>query len=147
MTDTECGRAIAEGGILAGNAADAIPGDHGGSAARRCSSCGHVQKAGRPRRALDLFRHAVSGLDTIIGLLLLLMLAGMVGIYVVAPLAAAFGFLREGERLRPILLTILVGTFLALGVRAAVKREFGPGVAAAGLGVLLLVMWVASRVR
>jgi hypothetical protein len=86
-------------------------------------------------------------LDTIIGLLLLLMLAGMVGIYVVAPLAAAFGFLREGERLRPILLTMLVGTFLALGVRAAVKREFGPGVAAAGLGVLLLVMWVASRVR
>jgi len=28
------------------------------------------------------------------------MLAGMVAIYIVAPLAAALGFLREGERLR-----------------------------------------------
>jgi hypothetical protein len=71
------------------------------------------------------------------------MLVGMVGIYVVAPLDAALGFLREGERIRPVLLALLVGTFSALGVRAAVRRELGPAVAAAGLAVLLLVALVA----
>jgi hypothetical protein len=146
MTDTQCdvcGSAIAEGGILSGDADDADPSALTGTAARRCTSCGHLQKGGRHQSPLELLRKAVGALDSVIGLLLLLMLAGMVGIYVVAPLAAALGFLREGERLRPILLAVLVGSFSALGIRAAVKRELGPAVAAAGLGVLLLVAWVA----
>jgi hypothetical protein len=96
---------------------------------------------------LELLRQAVASLDTVIGFLLLLMLAGMVGIYIVAPLSAALGFLREGERLRPVLLALLVGTFSVLGVRAAVRRELGPAVAAAGLGVLLLIAWVAWSAR
>jgi hypothetical protein len=149
MTDTHCdvcGAAIPKAGLLVANFDDTVLAGDRGTAARRCSSCGHIQ----PRDhggALELLRQAIGSLDSVIGFLLLLMLAGMVAIYVVAPLAAALGFLREGERLRPILLTVLVGTFTALGVRSAVRRELGPGVAAAGIGILLLVVWVAWNAR
>jgi hypothetical protein len=151
MTDTRCevcGSAIGEEDILARSADEAaILVSHSGTEARRCSSCGHMQKRASHRSPLELLRQAVGGLDSVIGFLLLLMLVGMVGIYVVAPLAAALGSLREGERLRPVLLALLVGTFSVLGIRAAVHRELGPAVAAAGLGVLLLVAWVAWGAR
>ena len=149
MTDTYCdvcGGAIPRAGILAANADDTVVADDRGTAASRCSSCGHIQPRG-DRGALELLRQGIGSLDSVIGLLLLLMLAGMVAIYIVAPLAAALGFLREGERLRPILLTILVATFTALGVRSAVRRELGPAVAAGSIAVLLLVVWVAWSAR
>jgi hypothetical protein len=138
---------ISEGRILSAGADEPILAGHSGTQAKRCSSCGHLQKRRGHGSPLEVLRQAVGGLDTVIGFVLLLMLAGMVGIYVVAPLAAALGFLREGERLRPMLLAVLVGTFSGLGVRAAVKRELGPAVAAAALGILVLVTWVAWSAR
>jgi hypothetical protein len=149
MTETYCdvcGDAIPRAGILTAKVDDTVLAGDGGTAPRRCSSCGHIQTRGH-LGSLEALRQAIDRLDSVIGFLLLLMLAGMVAIYIVAPLSAAFGFFREGERLRPILLTVLVGSFVVLGVRSAVRHELGPAVAAAGIAVLLLVVWVAWRAR
>ena len=143
-----CGSSLDQAALLRFEEVDGMP-NQAGSAALRCPSCGLVQAAAaRTRRgALEVLRDTLSGLDSLIGLLLLLLLVFILGIWVVAPLSLAFQLLREGEFVRAGLLVALVASYSILGSRAAIRREFGPAVAAVGLMILAGVIWLSWKTQ
>ena len=111
-----------------------------------CPSCGHV---GAPREAprgpFGAIRAIAGGLDTLIGLMLLVILCGFVVTFVVAPLLLAFEYYREGDLVRGTLLTVLVLSYTVIGARAAVRRELSPGIVLAALPILVVIGWLATR--
>jgi hypothetical protein len=146
MRCAACGTSLAPRGFLSEPEVDeaALLADR---TATRCPSCGLIQPADErtSRSALDVLRDAISGLDTLIGLLLMALLCLILGIWVIAPLSLAIHLLREGDAVRAALLVVLVATYTLLGARAAIRRELGPAAAAFGLMILAVVMWLAWR--
>ncbi len=114
----------------------------------KCPACGYINRgsqSGREWSALGIIRSIMGGLETLIGLLLAALLGGFALLFFFAgPLALAYHYFREDDFVRALLVLVVVGSYTILGIRAAVRQELGPGVAFAGLGVLVMVAGAAS---
>jgi hypothetical protein len=139
-----CGAFVrADGSLGLLDEADASSSD--GSIGLRCPSCGYVTRGRSSRSIVGIIRGITSRLDVLIGLLLMVPIVGFIAMFVVGPLMLVRAYILEGDLARATLLGTLVGAYTTLGVRAAVKREFGPDALFAGLGVLAVVGWLASH--
>jgi len=95
-----------------------------------------------PGRWVARLRSALGGLDLLMGVLLGAMLLPLI----IGPFVLVYEFVKAGAYMDAALVGSLFAACVALAVRGVRRGEFGPGILAAVLALLAIMVFTATRV-
>ena len=97
----------------------------------------------RPTGPLATVRAFFGSLDLVIGILLAAMLLPLV----LGPIVMAYQFVQAGQYLEAGAIALLAAACYAVGARAVMRGEFGPGTVFSVLALGGIILFIAIRFR